>query len=264
MKKVKTKQTLRGMIRSEWANRIAFFALCALALAVVIALASLFFSVRAFEVEGDTHYELGELIDLSGIRLGDRLYWLNKGRAEKKLLDSCPYLKDVKIKSKFPNKICFSVEERVAGWYVQIGDDLYALDYDLKVIHETEKEEGLTVRGMTRLVLPELNSAIVGEYPGFASGDEHLMTETLKIIDAVRTHSIKERLTYLDLSNRFEIKMTVDGAYDINFGDMDGYEDKLKLIVETISTAEEKGYSGGEISIGSSGELYWRPAFSEE
>ena len=264
MKKVKTKQTLRGMIRSEWANRIAFFALCALALAVVIALASLFFSVRAFEVEGDTHYELGELIDLSGIRLGDRLYWLNKGRAEKKLLDSCPYLKDVKIKSKFPNKICFSVEERVAGWYVQIGDDLYALDYDLKVIHETEKEEGLTVRGMTRLVLPELNSAIVGEYPGFASGDEHLMTETLKIIDAVRTHSIKERLTYLDLSNRFEIKMTVDGAYDINFGDMEGYEDKLKLIVETISVEKEKGYSGGEISIGSSGELYWRPAFSEE
>ena len=249
MKKDTSNKKNKKRINRELVRKATFVALIAAAAALLIVLVSLLFPVRKFEVEGDTHYEVEDIINASGVRLGDRLYWLNASKAEANLLKECPYLKSATVKRKFPNKICFSVEERVAGWYVQIGEDFYALDYDLIVLRETAREDELFERGMTGLILPELQSAVVGEYPGFASDDEHLMTETLKIVDAIRTHDIKERLTFLDLSNRFEIKMTVDGSYDVNFGDMDGFEDKLNLIINEIAIAEENGCIGGEINV---------------
>ena len=189
-----------------------------------------FVEIGEFEVKGDTDYKLGELVSASGLRTGDRFYEVNEKEAEELLLRGCPYLKSVEVKKKFPNKVCFEVEERVLGWYIEIGEDYYALDYDM-------------------LVLPELESAMCDYLPEFGRGDEHLISETLKIVDAFRTHSIKDRLTYLDLSNRFEIKLTIDDAFEVKIGDMSNIETKLKTVLEVIETQLDNGYVGGEINM---------------
>ena len=249
MKKALAKKKVKKRINPQVAKKMLIGVFCAAVAVVLIALLSLLFPVKKFELEGDTQYELEELINASGIRFGDRLYWLNGSKAEDALIEGCPYIKTVNIKRKFPNKICFEVEERIPGWYVQIGEELYALDYDLKVLLETSREDTLMQRGLTRLVIPELKSAIIGDLPEFAPKDEHLRTETLKIIDSIRTHEIKERLTYLDLSNRFDIKMTIDETYTVNLGDMSDFETKFDMIEEIIETAGSVGYIGGEINV---------------
>lgn len=249
MKKVAMKRKMKELMKNKRFKYIFGGVLCVLALVVVIRLFLLVFPVKEFEISGDTHYNINEIIDGSQIRTGQRLYGINKSKAEKRLMESCPYIKSVEIKQKFPNKICFEIEERVAGWYVQVGDDFYALDYDLKVLLETFDEESLKMRGLTKLVLPELETVICGEYPKFGNGDEHLISETLKIIDTVRTHRIKERLTYLDLQNRFEMKLTVDGTYRVNFGDINDSDTKFALIEGIIDNSVFSGYNGGEINV---------------
>ena len=117
------------------------------------------------------------------------------------------------------------------------------------VLLETYDEESLIERGLTKLVLPELESAMCDYLPEFGRGDEHLISETLKIVDAFRTHSIKDRLTYLDLSNRFEIKLTIDDAFEVKIGDMSNIETKLKTVLEVIETQLDNGYVGGEINM---------------
>ena len=233
-------------------------------LIAAVLLISLLFSVKGFEVEGDTDYDVNELIDASGIRTGDRLFWINEKRAEKRLIAGCPYVRSVKIKQKLSGKVCFVVEERVAGWYVQVGDDLYALDYDLKVLLESIDEQDMIDRGLTKLVLPELESVVTGELPRFGKGNEHLMSETLKIIDTIRTHEIKERLTMLDLTNRFQIKMVIDGSYKVDFGDMDDAATKFDMLDQVISTAAIKGYVGGEISVVNPSEHSFRGYYPDE
>jgi hypothetical protein len=221
----------------------------ALALVCLVCVFFRFVGIGEFEIEGETDYKLSELVSASGLRTGDRLYEVNSKEAEELLLRGCPYLKSVNVKKKFPNKICFEVEERVLGWYIEISDDYYALDYDMLVLLETYDEEALIERGLTKLVLPELESAMCDYLPEFGRGDEHLISETLKIVDTFRTHSIKERLTYLDLSNRFEIKLTIDGAFDVKIGDMNNMDTKLKTVVEVIEAQTDKGYVGGEINM---------------
>ena len=249
MRKDDTRRKIKAFILSKQFF-IALMALMSLLALISLALVfSRFIGVGKFEIKGETDYQLSELISKSGIRKGDMMSSVSESEAEKILLEKCPYLKSVNVKKKFPNKICFEVEERVLGWYLEVSDDYYALDYDLLVLLETYDEESLKDRGLTKLVLPELESAMCDYLPEFGRGDEHLISETLKIVDAFRTHSIKERLTYLDLSNRFEIKLTIDDAFEVKIGDMSNIETKLKTVLEVIETQLDNGYVGGEINM---------------
>lgn len=249
MRKDGTRRNIKAFILSKqfFIALMAFMSLLALiCLALVF---SRFIGVGEFEIKGETDYRLSELISKSGIRTGDMMSSVSEREAEKILLEKCPYLKSVEVKKKFPGKICFVVEERVLGWYLEVSDDYYALDYDLLVLLETYDEESLKERGLTRLVLPEIESAICDRLPEFGHGDEQLIRETLKIIDSFRTSGIKERLTYLDLSNRFEIKLTIDGEFDVKLGDMKDIETKLATVTETIEKALASGFVGGEINM---------------
>lgn len=207
-----------------------------------------FMPVKNFTVEGDTHYDINEIIDGAGIRSGDKLYKINKKAAAQKIVKNCPYVKTVKIKQRFPNTVCFVVEEQDAGWYIKIGNGFYGLDPDMKILLETFKEDDFIERGLTELTLPELESVIVGELPDFSSDDEHTMAKTLEIIYAFRTHNIKSRLTGLDISNRFEIKLEIDNAYVVYFGDMASFDIKMELLEGVLDEAKKKNLVSGTIT----------------
>ena len=261
MKRVGIKQ----LIADKRVKRILLILLCAIVALCVFRLLLLLFPVKEFEIQGDTKYDLNEIVNAAGIRTGDRLYGISKSKVEKRLLEKCPYIESVKIKRKFPNTVCFVIQERGSGWYLQMGEDFYALDYDLKVLTETFDEQMLKDRGLTKLVLPNLQSAVagIGEVPQFGKDDERLRSETVKIIDAIRTNDIKDRLTYLDLSNRFEIKMVVDGTYIVDFGDMDDADKKIEMLLKTIADAQDDGYVGGEISFITPSNVGFRGYFSD-
>ena len=263
MKKGNIKQRILKIAKSDRLKKCLPAALCALAVIAVLILALLLFPVREFEIKGETKYDVNDLVDASGIRTGNRLYFVSSGKAEKKILESCPYVESVEVKKVFPNKIRFEIVEKTSGWYIQVGDDYYALDYDMMVLSETYNEQALKDRGLTKLVLPELGGVVIGEYPAFGKGDERLISETLKIIDGVRTRDIKDRLDMLDLSNRFYIKMTVDGSFEIDFGDMDGADTKFDTIEQAISMAHQNGYEGGVITFTSPSEYSFRGYYAD-
>ncbi len=235
-----------------------------LAFAVLLRLFLLVFPVRHYELEGQTQYTLQDVINASGIMSGGSIYAQNLRQAEQELLRNCPYIKEADISIKFPSTICFKVEERVTGWYLTVGERYYGLDYDMRVVFEETRSASLKERSVTALTLPVLESAVVGELPKFGRGDEHLVRETLTIIDSFRTHDIKARLTSLDLSNRFEIKLVIDGAYEVNFGDIGNFETKLDFIAASIANMESGGYSAGQINVINSLAYSFRPIINPD
>ncbi len=264
MRKDETGRKIKAFILSKHFFVALMALMCVLALISLTLVFLRFVGVGKFEVKGSTEYELRDLISASGIRSGDLMFSVNEKDAEEKLIENCPYLKSVDVKKKFPNRIVFKVEERVLGWYLQIGEDFYALDYDLRILLETYDEESLIERGLTKLVLPELESAVCDELPEFGNDDEQLIKETLKIIDSFRTHEMKSRLTYLDLSNRFEIKLTVDSTFEVNLGDMSNIETKLATVKSTIAKSIDKGYAGGELNMITPTSFSFRGYFAQE
>ena len=264
MRKDETRRKIKAFILSKHFFVALMALMCVLALVSLLLVFLRFVGVGKFEVKGSTGYDLSEQISASGIRSGDAMFSVNEKDAEDKLIEKCPYLKSVDVKKKFPNKVVFKVEERVLGWYLQVGDDFYALDYDLRILLETYDEASLIERGLTKLVLPELESAVCDELPEFGNDDEQLIVETLKIIDSFRTHEMKSRLTYLDLSNRFEITLTIDSAFEVNIGDMSNIETKLATVKSTIAKSMEKGYVGGELNMITPTSFSFRGYFAQE
>lgn len=253
MKKAKSNKNNERLRRVLLSKQFCITVLVVMSLLAFVCLMKLvlgFLPVSNFTYKGETHYDISELINASGIRSGDRLYKIDEKAAAASMVRDCPYLKTVKIEKKFPNTVCFVVEEQEPGWYMQIGDDFYGLDFDLKVLLETYRDEDFIDRGLTKLVLPEIESVVVGELPSFASDDEQLIGESLKIIDSFRTHAIKERLTGLDISNRFEIKLEIDNSYEVYFGDMVSFDIKMKFLQAVLDKAEADGASGGRITWG--------------
>lgn len=264
MKKDEVGRKIKAVILSKQFFIALLALMCVLALIALTLVFLRFLGIGEFYIKGTTEYKLSELISRSGLRAGDPMYSVNEKQTEEKLLKACPYLKSVKVKKTFPNKICFEVEERVLGWYIAVGDDYYALDYDMMVLLETYNEESLTQRGLTKLVLPELESLICDHLPEFGRGNDQLVRETLKIIDSFRTNPIKDRITFLDLSNRFEIKLTLDETFTVNLGDVVDLETKLSTVKNAIEEGRTKGYAGGEINMITPTSCSFRGYFAEE
>ena len=257
MKKARSKQNAGRMRRILLSNQFCITVLVVMTLLAIICLAKVilgFLPIKQFTCEGDTKYHVVEIVSASGIQQGDKLYRVDEGEAEQMILKNCPYVKSVEIKTVFPDTLCFVIEEKEPGWYLQFGTEYYSLDYDLELLVLEYDEKNVTGRGMTKLVLPEVEEVIISgdmeepNVPVFASDDEQLRKETLEIIDKFRTHEIKSRLTMLDLSNRFEISLTIDQKYEVSFGDTANFDVKMKKFMAALAVADDPKYSGGTLT----------------
>ena len=198
--------------------------LCVAAVFSVFAVIKRFMKVETFEVVGISRYETEDLVAASGVKKGDLLYALDRDAVEERILRECPYLESAKVKAKFPNRLRIIVEGKDPQWYLDISGSLYTLDSKLVVIAETTK-----VKGITKLILPNVQSAMYGEVPLFAESETE-RKKTLEVIDAIRGTALKERLTEVDLSSRWDIRMVVDGKYDVLMGDMSDFSAKINAI----------------------------------
>ena len=222
--------------------------LCAICLFLYI---RSFFGIKKFELVGISRYEEIDVVEASHLKLGDRLYTLDLDAVDAQVLAECPYLESVEITTRFPHTVRFSVEERIPQWYIDVAGDYYVLDHTLTVMVEVASEEGLIEEGVTKLRLPNVTRVVEGELPEFATKDgvrdETELRKTLELIATVRQSPLKERMTELDLSDRFHIRMTLDGSYDVSLGDATGMEAKLQKVEELLGSDIARQYPAAEI-----------------
>ena len=219
-----------------------------------------FFEIKYFEVVGITTYEYTDIVNASSLKRGDKLYSIDKENAEAKILEACPYLESVRIITKFPNTVRFSLEEKNPSWYIDIAGDYYVLDSDMKVMNETSSKDRITAFGACELVLPNIKSAMRGSVPEFGENEQEIR-KTLEIISTVRQNTFKARITKLDLTSRFEIYLTVDGVYEVYMGDMSNFEAKLETVEKIVSSDDVKDYAGGEIDASNPSAVSFKPIY---
>lgn len=202
-----------------------------------------FLSVSRYEVIGITRYDREELISASGVKKGDLLYVLDEKKIEERILKECPYLSSVAVKVKYPNTVRIEVEGKTAQWYLDISGAKYTLDDELRVVSEVVNPSGIT-----KLVLPNIQSAIYGEVPRFGESETEIK-RTLEVIDTIRRTPLKDRLTEVNLESRWNISLEVDEKYRVSLGDLTDLEDKLRATEAFLDRDTVKEYSSGTITI---------------
>ena len=193
----------------------------------------------------DAPYDRFDMMEIIAIREGKDRWWdVDTTAIEERLIDERQFIKEVKVTKKFPNKIEVRVEEsRNARWYVDISGIKYALDSDLYVIEEIKKTDGIT-----KLELPELTGAYERKTPTFGQSETEVK-KTLEIIDTVRSSGLRTRITELNVSDRTDIKMVIDGKYRVELGGATDLAGKLIKIEGALNQPEVKNSDGGTLII---------------
>ena len=89
--------------------------LCFVVICAVIAVAlTLFFKVQDRHVVGNAHYTGDEIVEASGIQIGDNMFLLNKYDVSARITSTLPYVETVQIRRALPDTLVFQVTECTA------------------------------------------------------------------------------------------------------------------------------------------------------
>ena len=245
-------------------NKITAYAIVIIAIA--FALISVILVVRSFmrvseiEVTGYSSYSSEDIISASGIKMGDKLYSVDKAEVVKNIMRECSYVSSVNVKFRFPNTVSIDLECYTAVWYVEIEGDFYSLDADLRVLEETVNEKKYINGKITKLTLPNISSAVVGSELTFGLNDKE-REFSYDFMEKLKRMSFKSRLSLVDIDNRFDINIGVDGTIDVYLGDGAEMEDKLKAVEKALASEKLVGCISAEIYAADPKAIYIKPVY---
>lgn len=125
---------------------LTFFVICG----VLVAALSLFFKIDQTEVTGAERYSAQQVVQASGIQLGQNLYLLDKYEIAANIADALPYVESVRISRKLPNTLCFEVTECTQQVQIQQSGTVWQLCHSGKIVDTAiSLQEGAVITGLT-------------------------------------------------------------------------------------------------------------------
>ena len=100
---------------------LLFKLLCGAALVAAATLgATVFFQVETIAVVGNSRYTAQEVIDASGVQIGDNLFQMNKNQISQQILQRLPYVGEVSPQRGLPSTLTIQVTEISAAARVEV------------------------------------------------------------------------------------------------------------------------------------------------
>lgn len=203
---------------------------CALIIAVFsvmcVVVYRLLFVINDLSAEGGERYGSDELVAASGVNEGDHLFSFSSKDVGKLITLRCPEIASVDVERTPPGKIVFNVTEESPAFYADFYGEYRKLSGSLRVLGSVTEEEAKG-EGCIKLLIPDIIKATAGETPEFKNvRDEDYIYD---VSAAVVASSLGERAGKLDLSDKYNMTLTVDGKYIIKLGDGESIETKLRI-----------------------------------
>lgn len=229
---------------------ICFLFLC---IGIVLVL-TMFFNISKITVTGDAVYSAEDIINSSGVIVGDNLIFISKDEISEKITTELPYVNSVKIKRRLPSGLELLITKTEAK-YAIISDGYYTLlNKDGKVL-----ESGLEFIGenITLINLGEITSAELGKT--VVPENERVFEKLILVSSACEECGLTD-ITSIDLSDIYNIKLVHQGRITLELGETDknNTSKKLALGKSAIETQnEENEYYRGTINLTVDGKGYW-------
>ena len=183
----------------------------------------------------------------AGLLPGDRLYTIDTAAVEAAVLRSNPYLASVKVERRLPDTIALICTPREAAYYIEVDDEWFAISTELVVLEQSRNEATFVERGLVRVILPEVQTALVGQALAF-SGDfstDYLHT----LLDTHRASTLWGETDLLRINSRFDVRLIVRGSYALTLGSSEDAALKLELAEKILSDALLADNSGAFLDL---------------
>ncbi len=205
-----------------------------LILAAIVGGSIVFFRVEKITVTGSTTYAEQQIIDVTGVEMGDNLFLIRKVPTGRKILNALPYLKEVNIRRELPNGLAITVNECVpVAALAGEEDSWWILDSSAKLLEQGDGALAapyMKITGLTALK-PSPGGRVA------VSVEESTKLGSLKsILAALEERGLFADVDSVDLSAVTEITMVYQGNYTVR---MPMYSDDFHRLIHTMQAVAE-------------------------
>ena len=220
--------------------------------AVVMAL-TLFFRVDTIEVTGTERYTEKDVIEASGIQLGDNLFLLNKYEAARSIAEQLPYIdiEDIRIRRELPDTLLIDVAECGTPLAVIQDGSAWLLSPKGKIVEQLPASQAgdYAVIDGCELLAPSVGTQIAVD-TAYETRRESLLellavldeTGDLAKVDAI--HLGEASYISMDYMDRFTVKMPyqADFSYKLRVLELAINSDKIQdNMTGTFDMRQEDG-----------------------
>lgn len=176
-------------------------------------------------------YSPEELLNSSGIEIGDNLYSFSSRIVSNNLIMQYPMIKSFKVVRQVPDRITFTAETEECEFYVNIHGETRYVSRSLRLLTETTASEA-KADGAISLKLPQISSAISGSEIEF---DESRYANVTKLlISAVLSSELADRIKAIDVRDIYDITLVCDDLYLLKIGSVSDAALKLKIAAAVL------------------------------
>lgn len=202
----------------------------------VIFVMSVFFRVSDIEVEGNTHYSDDEIIRAMDIEQGDNLLFFDRFGAVSRAHAKLPYVEQVAIERKLPNKVIITVEESEALAYLVLGDEKWTMDHGARILGKAAEGETaslIAVEGISPGTL------MIGELMQTADQDEALVQYVAEVLDQIEARGYARSVSRVDFADPESVEFFYAGKYTVVLGGFANIERKFGMFAAVLDKLKE-------------------------
>ncbi len=201
---------------------------------------SVFFRVSDIEVTGNTHYTDEEIIRAIDIEQGDNLFFFDRFAAISRVFAKLPYIEEVSVVRKLPNKVTIEVVESTALAYIKLGDERWTLDHNCKVLGKAadgETGQLVEVSGISPGTL------LIGEQLTTADGDTAVVEQLAEVLYQIQERGLTSYISLVDITDTNDVQLSYAGRYTVKLGNSSRTEHKFGMLVSVVAKlgAEDVG-----------------------
>lgn len=192
---------------------------------------TMLFNVDRIIVEGNTLYDVNEIIKTTGIEKGDNLFQVDTQYAEDKLFSVYNYIEEVSVKRKFPNAVSVEIVEAEPFAVLEEADGYTLISAKGKVL-----ERGIDEKPRDKILVRGINTI------SSTSEDTERLEVLGEIMKEMQSRNMKN-YDFVDISDILDIIIIAEDRIKINLGNELEIPYKLQFVNEVVSNKLEKtGY----------------------
>lgn len=189
------------------------------------------FRIKTIDVAGASVYSNEEILSCAGIELNDNILFVSEKNIENTLKEKFPYIRSVYVEKDYPSRIVLNVREEYTTFYFELGGEFFLFNHAMKVIDRFDSEEALlSIRNAINAEMPLVKSCIVSQYMELADGCEYVGD----FIRLLSENFPADSVSYIDLTDKYYINMTVSENIEIVIGDFSLLSQKLKACAQLL------------------------------
>lgn len=205
--KYQKKRKRRRKARTVFILAFVFIAAC-----MVFGLYSPAFNLQSIDVQGSSKLSKDYIISRAAIPLGQNIFKINSWHVAD-VIKNEPYVENVEIKRKLPNRILIRISERSPQAVVQYMGSYVLIDKNGVAL---ETRTSIEDTGLVEIKGIEFDKLLLGK-PIVQSDSENLNV-ALGVLTLMHKGDLLHYIGYVDVKDLSRVKVLLDGRFDVALG----------------------------------------------